>query len=796
MINQIGYQYCDLLNTATVYSDSLSLSGNDPSSVPYINQNNVLADYVLTDGQVLLGDTGNNPVAGTLTGSSNVTIVNGAGSITIDAAQGINPGSSPTFVDITLTGLTPSTIVGTDVDFNLQSLTTTSSTGCTAIVSGSQLFVDTPQDLRPTTQPSFEGLIIGGAPLSSTSQMQFTTSGGVTTLARTDGSGFSITNVPSAPTTVDNLIDNGLTASFPVHTNASKELISAAISLTADVSGVLPIAKGGTNSSTALVNGFLMNSVAGAVVEGTSATSPSFSGTVTAGQIIDSGLTGSLPVHTNTSKELISAAISLTADVGGVLPIANGGTDSSTALVNGFLMESSGGKIIEGTSSTSPSFSGTVTAGQIIDSGLTASLPVHTNSSKELISAAISLTTDITGVLPIANGGTNSSTALTNGKLIVSSGGAVIEGTSSTNPSFTSATIPTINNSLNIKPSATVSTITLTTTGGNGAVSRNDSDLGTSLTDSGGNFLLLAGGTVTTLNNILDNGGSMTTTGNLTCGGNMICSGDLTVGQSVPGPTQFIVMTDADTISAFEVNGTAVTTQNNVLDDGSGNMTVKAGATLNTDNIKGTSTDLRINPNSFTGYIFLGHDSTTTNVLVGDGTSGNTSFQVIGGGVTTFEVNGTGVSTLNNTLDNGAGNISASGNLSCSKIIQTGINNIQITGLLTLPTSPATLTPVQLFTNLAFNNTTGAYSLTFPTGASIVSFLSSTYGYTLPFNGAFNFRLVNVSSSAISLNAGTGNTFILPNLPFNTATNTQPANTTYTYTFLYGGSNSFFICGG
>ncbi len=42
---------------------------------------------------------------------------------------------------------------------------------------------------------------------------------------------------------------------------------------------------------------------------------------------------------------------------------------------------------------------------------------------------AIPLSTAVTGVLPVANGGTNSSTALTNGKVIVSLGGSVVEST-------------------------------------------------------------------------------------------------------------------------------------------------------------------------------------------------------------------------------------------------------------------------------------------------------------------------------------------------------------------------------
>lgn len=45
-------------------------------------------------------------------------------------------------------------------------------------------------------------------------------------------------------------------------------------------------------------------------------------------------------------------------------------------------------------------------------------------------SLPINLTTDVTGVLPIANGGTNSSTALNNGRVMVSSGGGIVEGAS------------------------------------------------------------------------------------------------------------------------------------------------------------------------------------------------------------------------------------------------------------------------------------------------------------------------------------------------------------------------------
>jgi hypothetical protein len=52
---------------------------------------------------------------------------------------------------------------------------------------------------------------------------------------------------------------------------------------------------------------------------------------------------------------------------------------------------------------------------------------VHSSSGGVFSSSAVVLTSEVSGILPIANGGTNSSTALTNGRIMVSVGGAVVE---------------------------------------------------------------------------------------------------------------------------------------------------------------------------------------------------------------------------------------------------------------------------------------------------------------------------------------------------------------------------------
>ena len=67
---------------------------------------------------------------------------------------------------------------------------------------------------------------------------------------------------------------------------------------------------------------------------------------------------------------------------------------------------------------------------------LSPSMPVKTDATLNLVSSQIDLATDIKGVLPIASGGTNSSAGLANGSLMISNGGAIVEGTSYTNPTF------------------------------------------------------------------------------------------------------------------------------------------------------------------------------------------------------------------------------------------------------------------------------------------------------------------------------------------------------------------------
>lgn len=118
-----------------------------------------------------------------------------------------------------------------------------------------------------------------------------------------------------------------------------------------------------------------------------------------------------------------------------VLPIAKGGTNSGTTLNNNRVIQSSGGAIVEAPAITAdralisngngiPTQSATTATELGYVSGVTSSIQTQLNAKEPTIT-----------ILPIAKGGTNSGTALTNGKVMFSNGGAVVESTATLNGS-------------------------------------------------------------------------------------------------------------------------------------------------------------------------------------------------------------------------------------------------------------------------------------------------------------------------------------------------------------------------
>lgn len=96
--------------------------------------------------------------------------------------------------------------------------------------------------------------------------------------------------------------------------------------------------------------------------------------------------------------------------------IAKGGTNSTTALSNNRVMVSSGGAIVESASVT------TTELGFLDGIGSLASGFVKTNGSALSSQSTITLTSEVSGILPIANGGSGISTTPTNGKVLIGNG--------------------------------------------------------------------------------------------------------------------------------------------------------------------------------------------------------------------------------------------------------------------------------------------------------------------------------------------------------------------------------------
>jgi hypothetical protein len=78
----------------------------------------------MTNGQILMGSTGVAPVVGTITGTANqVTVTNGAGTITLSAPQNIHTGASPVFTGLRLSGLTNNALVRSNASGDISNAT-------------------------------------------------------------------------------------------------------------------------------------------------------------------------------------------------------------------------------------------------------------------------------------------------------------------------------------------------------------------------------------------------------------------------------------------------------------------------------------------------------------------------------------------------------------------------------------------------------------------------------------------------------------------------------------------------
>ena len=345
----------------------------------------------------------------------------------------------------------------------------------------------------------------GGIKSGSTSNFGITKSGGTLTIGGasgiTAGSSVSLTSLMQFSATTINI--PVLSASLPVVTDASKNLISSTISLTSQVSGILPIANGGTNSSTALTNGKLMYSSAGGIIESNFNTD----GTVLTTNTVPASLTAPSLINLYSTSGSYSGRPTINFYDNQTTPTCQLGSYNTYSILgfglyqdgvgyrSGYAAGRSCWALSGGGSGTGDVFSvsrGTSggagvaisptavlninSSSQISLPLLTASKPLQLDASKNITAANIDLTTQVTGVLPTTNGGTGIAASYTGNKITVtnSTGTQIIEGTSAFAPNWNA-----------------ISTTGLTYTTGTAGVNLN------TMTGSGTTFTVdMVGGTV------------------------------------------------------------------------------------------------------------------------------------------------------------------------------------------------------------------------------------------------------------------------------------------------------------
>lgn len=248
------------------------------------------------------------------------------------------------------------------------------------------------------------------------------------------------------------------TANYALTTNGSGVSSWSQISLTAGVTGALPLANGGTNANLTASNGGIVYSGATAFAV--------LSGTATAGQMLRSGASGAPSWSTATfPSTATSTGTLLRAD--GTNWVATTATYPNTAGASGTVLQSDGtnwgnstatfpstatstGTILRADGAnwvaTTATYPTTTTANQILYSSATNTVggltsantsALVTNSSgvpsftsggtanrvlrtdgTTVSFAQVGLTTDVTGTLPVGNGGTGTSTTFTTGSVV------------------------------------------------------------------------------------------------------------------------------------------------------------------------------------------------------------------------------------------------------------------------------------------------------------------------------------------------------------------------------------------
>lgn len=382
------------------------ISSGGTNSITPLNNNRIMIssggriveNAALTNGQLLIGSTGLAPVAATLTGTANqVSVAVGAGSITLSLPQSIALSSTPTFASMTLSAVTNQLVLGTTNTVTINSTAPAASRVYTIPDSGANAsFVMT------EGAQTINGVKSFGTPIAATS-------GG------TGQSVFAVGDILAANTTTTlSKIADVVSGNALISGGVGVLPLYGKIGLTTHVSGILPLASGGSNAALTAVNGGIVYSTA---------TAFAVSAAGTAGQILTSN-GAAAPTWTTLSSVGVttfsagttgftpSVATSGAITLAGTLAIGSGGTNTTTIGAAGTVTFSTG---------TAYSSTAVGTLGQLLTSA-GAGTPTWTTLSSIGVTTFSAGTTGFTpsvasngaitlaGTLVAVNGGTGQNT--------------------------------------------------------------------------------------------------------------------------------------------------------------------------------------------------------------------------------------------------------------------------------------------------------------------------------------------------------------------------------------------------
>lgn len=355
-----------------------------PKTITYAN---FVADIALESG---LLEGVDDRVAALLTEGNNITLTydDGANTLTVsvDAIDNtVIGGATPaagTFTDLTFTGTFTGSIAtsnvtsGTFADARIAQSNVTQHQGALSITE-SQI-----SDFG-TYQTQDAGLTSIAGLTTAADKMLYTTASD--TYAVTDLTSFARSILDDADAAsvratigvdaagTDNSTDVTLAGAYDYLTLSGQQITLGQVDLTTDVTGTLPIGNGGTGATTASAARTALDVDQAGTDNSTDVT-----------------LAGTYDYLTLSGQQITLGQIDLTTDVTGALPVANGGTGSTTAADARTAL----GVDAAGTDNST-------------DVTLAGSYDYLTLSGQQVTLGQIDLTTDVTGILPSGNIGTH-----------------------------------------------------------------------------------------------------------------------------------------------------------------------------------------------------------------------------------------------------------------------------------------------------------------------------------------------------------------------------------------------------